>query len=161
VVQEYTARATVGAVPPPSKESSGGDEGRERQRAGGQSRRVGVHPQPGSVAKPVQPEAGVQAAYARSLDYVGLSCCACRIGIMRLDVVVRTGCWGCDEARGLAQAIAAGFPELDVLVVELGGDDGAAEVVATPTYLLAGRVISLGNPSVDQVERVIRSAAPR
>lgn len=81
---------------------------------------------------------------------------------MRLDVVVKPGCSSCDEARRLARAIAAGWPELDVRVVELGGDDGAAEVVvATPTYLLDGRVVSLGNPSVDQLERVIRSAAPR
>ncbi|MGH2367028.1 MAG: hypothetical protein ACRDI2_02425, partial [Chloroflexota bacterium] len=53
-------------------------------------------------------------------------------------------------AQRLAQEAAARYPDLLVRVVDL--EDGAGEappdhLVAVPTYVLDGRVISLGNPA--------------
>jgi len=77
---------------------------------------------------------------------------------MLLDVVVKPGCPTCDEARRLVRCIADRFPELSVRVIELDGSAPPPEpVVATPTYLLDGRVIALGNPDVDELARAIRS----
>jgi hypothetical protein len=75
---------------------------------------------------------------------------------MQLDVVVKPNCPGCDEARWTAGEVAARFPGLRVRVIELGSGAGVPEVVvATPTYLLDGRVVALGNPGVAQLERAI------
>jgi hypothetical protein len=75
---------------------------------------------------------------------------------MQLDVVVTPSCPGGDEARRTAGDVAARFPGLSVRVIELGDGAGVPEVVvATPTYLLDGRVVALGNPGVEQLERAI------
>jgi len=77
---------------------------------------------------------------------------------MHLDVVVKPNCPSCDEARRLAREAGERFPDLRVRVIELDGRAPApASVVATPTYLLDGRVVSLGNPGVEQLARAIRS----
>ncbi|MBI3970561.1 MAG: hypothetical protein HY332_04670 [Chloroflexi bacterium] len=75
-----------------------------------------------------------------------------------LDVYVAAHCRGCAEARRLAAAAAARFPEIAVRIVDLdgvgdhkrpNGDKGAPRepIVAIPAYVLDGRVISLGNPA--------------
>lgn len=75
---------------------------------------------------------------------------------MRLDIVVAPGCHGCDEARAIARGMRARFPDVAVSLVELDGRRSAPEnVVATPTYLLDGRVVSLGNPAPEQLAREI------
>lgn len=66
---------------------------------------------------------------------------------MRLEIVVAADCHGCREARALAHDLRDRLPALDVDLIELdGGRPAPLGVVATPTYLLDGRVISLGNP---------------
>jgi hypothetical protein len=66
----------------------------------------------------------------------------------RLDVFVGAHCFGCVEARRLALAAARRFPALVVSVIDLEREPTArpASLVAVPTYLLDGRVVSLGNP---------------
>lgn len=64
----------------------------------------------------------------------------------RLEIFVKPGCFTCEEARRLWQALAR-FPEVDAHLVEIGPDRPLpASVVAVPTYLLDGEVVSLGNP---------------
>ncbi|TAK21309.1 MAG: hypothetical protein EPO26_15380 [Chloroflexota bacterium] len=78
---------------------------------------------------------------------------------MRLDVVVAPDCRGCDEARAVAGQIQRRFPDLFVNVIELNGQRPPVTVVATPTYLLDGSVISLGNPRVgDLIQTIERHA---
>jgi len=65
-----------------------------------------------------------------------------------LCVYIEPDCWNCNEARVLAQEIAAAFPQLNVQIVEMV--TGAAKpdyIFATPTFILNDRVISLGNPT--------------
>ncbi len=66
----------------------------------------------------------------------------------QLDVYVTRRCFGCDEALRLAEAAARRFPALSVRVVDLEREPQArpAGLVAVPTYMLDGRVVSLGNP---------------
>jgi hypothetical protein len=79
---------------------------------------------------------------------------------VRLDIVVAPGCSGCDEARVVAPTLREQFPALHVEVIELDGrrppPDG---VVATPTYLLDGAVVSLGNPRAADLIGMIRRRA--
>jgi hypothetical protein len=70
-----------------------------------------------------------------------------------LEVYVSRHCPNCGEARQLAEAAAARFPGVVVRVIDL---DRAATpppeaVVAVPTYLLDGRVLSLGNPYPEEL----------
>ena len=66
-----------------------------------------------------------------------------------LEIYVGPACFASETARGLAAAVRArARPGLEVRLVDLG-EPGAVRpsaVFAVPTYLLDGRVISLGNP---------------
>ena len=66
----------------------------------------------------------------------------------RLDIYVSSHCSNCAEARLLAHEAAAVFPAVSVHVIDLDMTEAPAPeyVVAAPTYVLNGRVISLGNP---------------
>lgn len=66
---------------------------------------------------------------------------------MRLEVVVAPHCFGCEEARSIAANVEKRLPWLEVQLIELDGTRPVSpQVFATPTYLLDGEVISLGNP---------------
>jgi|DewCreStandDraft_2_1066082.scaffolds.fasta_scaffold00475_36 hypothetical protein len=85
---------------------------------------------------------------------------------MRLEIVVAEECPGCAEARAIAAEIQARFPGLQVDVSALDSTRPVpAKVVATPTYLLNGRVISLGNPRrawlIQEIGRQYASVADR
>jgi hypothetical protein len=82
-----------------------------------------------------------------------------------LDVYVASHCWSCDEAQRLAALAAARFPNLDVRVFDVDvntGDQPSCpvpdRVVAVPTYLLNGAVVSLGNPAPEALLTRIRSS---
>jgi hypothetical protein len=67
----------------------------------------------------------------------------------RLDVYVSSECANCGEAAELAEQAAARYPSIEVRVIALDQLDSGPSpdpVVAVPTYLLNGRVISPGNP---------------
>ena len=71
-----------------------------------------------------------------------------------LEIYVAPDCFGCETARGLASMVRAlDRPDLDVRVVDLScpGAIRPAEVFAVPTYVLNGRVISLGNPDQEDL----------
>jgi hypothetical protein len=75
---------------------------------------------------------------------------------MHLEVYVAAGCLGCDEAYTIAQIVQEHFPTVRVDVIHLDdldrrGQPVPAGVVAVPTYLLDGAVISLGNPRRDDL----------
>jgi alkyl hydroperoxide reductase subunit AhpF len=67
----------------------------------------------------------------------------------RLEVYVSSECPNCGEAVRLAEEAAARYPSVVVRIIDLDELDGKPPpdpVVAVPTYLLNGRVVSLGNP---------------
>lgn len=75
-----------------------------------------------------------------------------------LDVFVDGHCWGCDEARALVAKIRQHFPTLCVQLRERQMGKWPQEVFAVPTYMLNGRVISLGNPSFARLQHQVSAA---
>ena len=65
-----------------------------------------------------------------------------------LEVYVDRNCWGCIEARAIAQQVAQELPQVQVTVVDISETSGAYihKVFAVPTFILNGQVVALGNP---------------
>lgn len=70
-----------------------------------------------------------------------------------VDIYVAEHCFVCDYSYEIAQMIERDFPQVHVRIVDLTNTSERIpdSVFATPTYLLNGRVWSLGNPSPQQV----------
>jgi alkyl hydroperoxide reductase subunit AhpF len=80
---------------------------------------------------------------------------------VRLDVYVSGECLNCEEAVQLAEEAATRYPNVDVRVIdldELDGNPPPEPVVAVPTYLLNGRVVSLGNPYAEDLFARLKEA---
>lgn len=82
----------------------------------------------------------------------------------RLQIYVDDHCLGCEVAVALSKTVADRFPGIEVSVRQLNHEEGWPDaVVAVPTYLLEGRVLSLGNPDptwlFDQMEEALGVSA--
>jgi alkyl hydroperoxide reductase subunit AhpF len=78
-----------------------------------------------------------------------------------LEVYVSAECPNCSEAVRLAHEAAARYPDIVVSVIDLAqlqGNPPPDPVVAVPTYLLNGRVVSLGNPYTRQLFALLQEA---
>jgi len=79
----------------------------------------------------------------------------------RLEVYVSSECLNCVEATRLAQEAAERYPYVVVRVIDLEqlhGSPPPDPVVAVPTYVLNGRVVSLGNPYPEELFAQLREA---
>jgi hypothetical protein len=76
-----------------------------------------------------------------------------------LQVYVSDCCPGSDEARAMAQMMSAAFPELRVQIINLDqpGTQAPMAVFATPTYLLDGELLWLGNPRREEAINYIHA----
>ena len=70
-----------------------------------------------------------------------------------LRIYVGKHCWSCEEALRLAAEMRSSFTKLVVEVIDLETDGSINhdDVFSTPTYVLNGRTISLGNPSSEEL----------
>jgi hypothetical protein len=68
-----------------------------------------------------------------------------------LEIYVAEECWSCEEARRIAGAVGRAFPNVQVHLKDLNNGSRPSEVFAAPTYLLDGRIVSLGNPSREEL----------
>lgn len=70
-----------------------------------------------------------------------------------VDIFISEDCFVCDYAHEIAELIENDFSDVTLRVIDIHKTEEAIpdSVFATPTYLLNGRVWSLGNPSPDQV----------
>jgi hypothetical protein len=80
-----------------------------------------------------------------------------------LIIYVAQHCSTCDYTYEVAAAIRREFPQVNIQIVDM---EQTTEVIpdvvfATPTYLLNGRVWSLGNPSPAQVQETLSSLSRR
>lgn len=68
-------------------------------------------------------------------------------------IYVATHCLNCAYAQEIAALIRREFPYVELSVVDVTEPHAVVpnQVFATPTYLLNGRLWSLGNPSPEQV----------
>lgn len=79
-----------------------------------------------------------------------------------LRIYVAPGCAGCRTALSLAEAVRHARPDHPVEVIDLAEQPDEPlppGVIGTPTYLLAGEVISLGNPDWEELLCRLDSAA--
>ncbi len=77
-----------------------------------------------------------------------------------LDIYVAPACFGCDRARELATQVRGWqLPHVTVRLCDLGDPDTDRpdSVFAVPTYMLDGRVISLGNPEESWLWQLLTS----
>ena len=82
-------------------------------------------------------------------------------GMVKLQVYVREDCWTCAESRRIVAEIEPQFPQLAVELIDMERPNRPNNVFAVPTYVLDGRIISLGNPYRDELRREIREALGR
>ena len=73
------------------------------------------------------------------------------IKISKLHIYVSETCWACKEARNIAADIKPQFPDMEIELRDLGDDRRPSRVFATPTYVLDGRTIYLGNPTREEL----------
>lgn len=79
-------------------------------------------------------------------------------GMVKLQVYIREDCWTCAESRRIVAELAPQFPQLSVELVDMETPDRPPNVFAVPTYVLNGRIISLGNPYRDDLRQEIKNA---
>ena len=82
---------------------------------------------------------------------------------IQISIYVAQHCSNCDYAREVAQSIQQHYPQVEVELIDMETTDKPIpdSVFATPTYLLNGRVWSLGNPSQQQVDEALTELLQR
>ena len=77
--------------------------------------------------------------------------------LVYLEVYVERGCAICRRSERLAEGVRERFPDVSVRVVDVAVEQGehGQLVTATPTFVLNGSVLSLGNPSRAELEAAI------
>jgi hypothetical protein len=70
-----------------------------------------------------------------------------------LRIYVGKHCWSCAEAERLAEDVRRKFVVLTVELIDLDAEGSVNydDVFSTPTYVLNGRTISLGNPTREEL----------
>ncbi|MFQ5879745.1 MAG: hypothetical protein ACE5IZ_06200 [Dehalococcoidia bacterium] len=78
----------------------------------------------------------------------------------KLKVFVEDGCGLCAESVRLVEVCRQMYPRLTVEIVDVARDGSAKpeEVFAVPTFMLDGRVLSLGNPNPATLTSAISEA---
>jgi hypothetical protein len=78
---------------------------------------------------------------------------------MNLRIYIAEHCWGCKEAQAIATRIRQIFPALTVELIDLNRDEieKPEEIFAIPTYVLNGRVVSLGNPRPETLHELVEA----
>ena len=79
-------------------------------------------------------------------------------GMVKLQVYIIDDCWACEESRRIVAEIAPQFPDVTVELLDLTLVEQPDNVFAVPTYVLDGRVISLGNPDRQALREKLQSA---
>ncbi len=79
---------------------------------------------------------------------------------MSLEVYVEAGCTSCNRAFEIAEEVAQMYPALSVEVIDISETQRSVPeaVFAVPTYVLDGKVVSLGNPSTADLRQMIDAA---
>jgi predicted thioredoxin/glutaredoxin len=78
---------------------------------------------------------------------------------IRVEIFVAEHCLSCEYAYSVAGTIEENFPGVDLRIINLSQTTELIPdaVFATPTYLLNGRLWSLGNPSPEDVQARLSS----
>ena len=71
----------------------------------------------------------------------------------KLVVYVEAGCWSSQETPNILADIAPHFPDLEIELLDLSYNRKPDYIFATPTYVLDGCIIFLGNPTRADLKR--------
>ena len=77
-----------------------------------------------------------------------------------LRIYVAQHCETCAEARRIAEKTQQTYENVEVEVMELDGENSANpdDVFSVPTWVLNGKIISLGNPSFHELSAKLSQA---
>lgn len=78
--------------------------------------------------------------------------------VSNLEIFVSQHCYGCEQASNIAEAVRSRYPDVEVRLVNVDREAPPPAVVAVPTYMLNGRIISLGNPSENELFEELEGA---
>ena len=81
--------------------------------------------------------------------------------MIKLQVYISTDCWTCEESERIAADVAAQFPDVHVQLVDIHAGEMPECVFAVPTYLINGRIVSLGNPTREALYQKLISVQNR
>jgi hypothetical protein len=68
-----------------------------------------------------------------------------------LHVYIAEDCWSCKEARRLVAEMKQLYPDLEIELRDVCDNRRPDHVFATPTYILDGRTLFLGNPTKEEL----------
>ena len=74
-----------------------------------------------------------------------------------LHVYVSEDCWSCAEAKRIVADIKPLFPGMEIEVRDVNDEGRPSQVFATPTYILNGRTIFLGNPTQEELAQKLKA----
>lgn len=72
--------------------------------------------------------------------------------MIKLDVYISPDCWSCQETPRIIADVTALLPNVAVEIINIAEMNNPPEAIfAVPTYLINGRVVSLGNPTPEEL----------
>ncbi|MCA9934623.1 MAG: hypothetical protein KC415_11900 [Anaerolineales bacterium] len=77
---------------------------------------------------------------------------------MKLQVYTAQDCWGCEETVRIVAEMRAEFPDIPIELLDTAETPLPEFVFAVPTYVLNGRIISLGNPTRAELRQKLAAA---
>lgn len=77
--------------------------------------------------------------------------------MVKLQVFIAEDCWSCEETQRIVADVVPAFPSVLVEFLDMTVSERPDSVFAVPTYLLNGRVISLGNPTRHELSQKLSS----
>jgi hypothetical protein len=72
-------------------------------------------------------------------------------------VYITEDCWSCAEAKRIVAEIKPLFPSMEIEVRNVSDERRPSHVFATPTYILNGRTIYLGNPTQEELAQKLEA----
>ena len=73
-----------------------------------------------------------------------------------LHVYITEDCWSCAEARRIVADITPLFPKIAIELRDIKDERRPSQVFATPTYILNGRTLFLGNPTQKELAQKLK-----
>ena len=79
-----------------------------------------------------------------------------------LKIFITENCTSCEEARRIATRLEQDYPTLAIELIDVADPHACVPetVFATPTFMLNSRIVSLGNPSPEQIDQWVAEAEP-
>lgn len=76
----------------------------------------------------------------------------------KLDIYVADHCWACEETLRIVADITPQVPKVQIELRKISDERKPDSVFATPTYVLDGRTIYMGNPTRQELLAKLKAA---